>query len=526
MPTTAAAAIDKLADLAGSLYSLPSVAMDVLRMTESDAVDAHELKQAIERDPALAAKLLRVVNSSLFGLSGEVGDLNQAVAMLGVKPLKLLVLGFSLPHRLFAGAARDALQRYWTVSLTRAVSARALATRFPSVNGDEAMLAGLLRGLGQLVLIQQLGDAYVRLVDDATGERLAELERESLGFSHAQLTAALLRRWRLPARLARAVEEAESDCAASQRKLSPLGQTLALAELTTQLVLDRRLDALPELLERGDAWCGLSKPALNVALAPLQDQVDGLAEAMSVELAPGLNYEQVILDAHARLALSVEEAVSELLGAADDRAAEELLGETHDVRLAMRAFLRGDTRRAEAMLTRAEGAHARPARAQNEAADTAPHGPLTEAAHEELVEAVAKAAHRCRAKRMELSLVLVRATAPEGVGQQRVDREVSGVLAATLELWQLEHAPRLALGDGLTALLLPGVDRREAVALARRACAAPLTRAPSARLRVGVASIGIIPHRFDPQRLLEGAAGCLSTAMVSGASAVKSIEVY
>ena len=85
------------------LFSLPAVAMKVLELTANPEVDTHALKECIENDPALTGKILRVVNSSLFGLSREVCDLQQALALLGTKPLKLLVLGFSLPGQLFRG---------------------------------------------------------------------------------------------------------------------------------------------------------------------------------------------------------------------------------------------------------------------------------------------------------------------------------------------------------------------------------------------------------------------------------------
>src|SRR5690606_23398264 len=92
--------LDLIIAKAESLYSLPAVAMEVLKLTEGERVDARALKECIERDPALVVKLLRVVNSSLFGLSSKVENLTQALALLGIKPLKLLVLGFSLPNKL------------------------------------------------------------------------------------------------------------------------------------------------------------------------------------------------------------------------------------------------------------------------------------------------------------------------------------------------------------------------------------------------------------------------------------------
>src|SRR5690606_5979183 len=125
--------------------------------------DADRLKQTIEHDPALAGKILRVVNSSLFGLSQQVSDLNQALALLGTKPLKLLVLGFSLPERLQCDVAGDVLTWYWKRTLTRAVAARELAEQ-AKIPGDEAFIAGLLEDLGLLVLVQELGQPYVELI--------------------------------------------------------------------------------------------------------------------------------------------------------------------------------------------------------------------------------------------------------------------------------------------------------------------------------------------------------------------------
>ena len=114
---TSTSPIDELVRRARSLYTLPAVASEVIELTSNPKVDAAALKECIQTDPALTAKLLRVVNSSLFGLSREVCDLNQALALLGTKPLKLLVLGFSLPENLFAEVAREQLDWYWSTTL-------------------------------------------------------------------------------------------------------------------------------------------------------------------------------------------------------------------------------------------------------------------------------------------------------------------------------------------------------------------------------------------------------------------------
>ncbi len=77
-----ATTLDQLAARLGHLYSLPGVAMQVLQLTRDPYVDTRALKECIENDPAISSRILRVVNSSLFGLSREVSDLNQALALL------------------------------------------------------------------------------------------------------------------------------------------------------------------------------------------------------------------------------------------------------------------------------------------------------------------------------------------------------------------------------------------------------------------------------------------------------------
>src|SRR5690606_1118285 len=133
MSTISLAAADSLQQLVAcsrELYTLPRVAMEVLELTDRPNVDIPALRKCVEHDPALTTKVLRVVNSSLFGLPRQVTDLNHALTLLGVKPLKMLVLGFSLPPDLFAGLQAEVLQQYWRRSIIKAVAAREIARRW------------------------------------------------------------------------------------------------------------------------------------------------------------------------------------------------------------------------------------------------------------------------------------------------------------------------------------------------------------------------------------------------------------
>ncbi len=329
----------------GALYSLPAVAVEVIQLTSNPQVDACALKQRIEKDPALTVKILRVVNSSLFGLSREVSDLNQALALLGTKPLKLLVLGFSLPEGLFVDVAREQLDWYWRTTLVRAVAAREISEQLWHRSGDDAFLAGLLQDIGVLVLLDQLREPYAQFLGRVIEERgdLNSCETESLGFDHTQLTACLLRQWNMPDLLVEAIaENRDSEVLAQQKTPSAeLAQVLHLAGLLAELVGQNRLHVLPELLEAGEIYCGFDNERLHELIPTLQEKVQQLAEVLSLDLPEGTEYSQVLIEAHAQMAMITEEVAERLSRppSKQEKAYESVLEETAELQSAMSDFL-------------------------------------------------------------------------------------------------------------------------------------------------------------------------------------------
>src|SRR5688572_15563970 len=101
--------LDHFVSRARRLYSLPAVALRVLELTATPSVDVPELAACVEQDPALTTKILRVVNSSMFGLNQRVNTVKQSIALLGIQPLKMLILGFSLPGNLASNSGSQVL---------------------------------------------------------------------------------------------------------------------------------------------------------------------------------------------------------------------------------------------------------------------------------------------------------------------------------------------------------------------------------------------------------------------------------
>ena len=336
--------VEQIAARAAALYSRPTVALEIVRLTNEPQVDPRLLKELLEKDPALTCKVLRVVNSSFYGLRREVADLNQALTVLGNKPLRLLVLGFSLPDELFAELAAEQLKWYWRTTLTRAVAARQLATELWQEEGDEAFIAGLLQDIGILALLRELGEPYAKLLGGVMRQRsdLAALERDSLGFDHIELSAALMREWHLPQRLVDAVA-APKQVDRLVRTISvdaDLARILHLAELLAQLVGQRRFSVLAELLEAGGAYHDLTKGRLAVLVEKLQPQVEQLANVMSVELAGDQNYVDVLTTAHERMSKLSEEFAGQFRQhRSEDEVYTELLHEAQELTIAMKVFL-------------------------------------------------------------------------------------------------------------------------------------------------------------------------------------------
>ena len=185
----------------GKLPTLPSVAQEVLRVTKSPDATIDELVEAVEIDPVISAKILRLANSSQFAQSRRITTLKQAAVLIGMKAVKLLSLGFALANGLPRNGDAVAFDytQYWKSSVSTAVAGKSLARKIGSRLGDEAFLCGLLLRIGQLAMATALSEQYDEVVQ-ASPTRLpsADVERRILGFDHYQVGSALLDSWGLP----------------------------------------------------------------------------------------------------------------------------------------------------------------------------------------------------------------------------------------------------------------------------------------------------------------------------------------
>lgn len=199
-------AIDGFLDRMDQLHSAPQVAQKILLLTRDSDFDVRTVAQCIESDPALSAKILRVANSSRYGLRHKVTSVRQAVAFIGQRSLRLIALTFGLVESMTRGARGKQYSEFWRRSLTIATVAAELAKLKKDLNADEAYSAGLLADMGELIFAQLEPERFFSIVDQHPhGLELLKAEREEFGFAHPELGARLLQRWELPEELIEAV---------------------------------------------------------------------------------------------------------------------------------------------------------------------------------------------------------------------------------------------------------------------------------------------------------------------------------
>ncbi len=189
------------------LPTIPAVAVRVIDLVQRPDVSLDELGAMIERDPALAARVLRMANSGFYGRPRSISRVRDAVLILGLRTVKTLALGFTLVNDLRTREAGIDHTWLWQRSIYAAIVARAVAARAGSRLADEAFLGGLFHLLGVIALEAALDGDYRAIASEAGRDvallRAREIER--LGVDHARVGAALAERWNLPPALVDAI---------------------------------------------------------------------------------------------------------------------------------------------------------------------------------------------------------------------------------------------------------------------------------------------------------------------------------
>ncbi len=202
--TSVAGALKEISHIA----TLPEVTLKIIELVEDPSSSAQDLHEVISNDPALCSRILKVVNSSFYGLPGQIASINRAIVMLGLNAVKNIAIAASLA-KLFRGGELTpffSAKELWDHSNAVAIACKMISDRLGLGLGDEAYLAGLIHDIGIMVEMQydrtNLIDALDRCNADSSGTpavSLLETEEEIFGANHQDFGKGLCEKWKFPA---------------------------------------------------------------------------------------------------------------------------------------------------------------------------------------------------------------------------------------------------------------------------------------------------------------------------------------
>lgn len=197
LPPELMKAMNRVTDIS----SLPEITTRIVEVVENPKSTAQDMHDIVKHDPALAAKVLKVVNSAFYGLPSQIASLDRAIVMLGLSAVKNIALAASLSRLFRPGviSERFAARDLWTHCISVGVCARMLA-QYGFGQVEEAFVAGLVHDMGLLIEFQLFPEKLKAIAEQCEREPrdFRALEQEIIGADHQAFGAALSAKWKFP----------------------------------------------------------------------------------------------------------------------------------------------------------------------------------------------------------------------------------------------------------------------------------------------------------------------------------------
>ena len=291
--------VELLKQIAGSpnIPSPPTVILRVLEKASAPDCSIADLCKIIQMDAGLSGKILRIVNSALFGLSRPATSIQRALAVVGVNSARLLVLAIAMPEmNQKSNLPAQVIQRYWRSSISGAIIAHELAQRFGSRDAEDDMAAGLLRDVGELILqhiFPSCAQEMAQQPEEALVRSQCEVEEVHYGIHHAEVSAFILDGWRLPADITEPIRwhHCPDQGKYSTPKAEVRAYSLHFASCATQLVLHPNHPAvLRDLYHLARERFRMEADEVLEFLRPLDQKVADFAALLQVDMGEARDF--------------------------------------------------------------------------------------------------------------------------------------------------------------------------------------------------------------------------------------------
>jgi len=190
-----------LAKSASKLFTLPEICIKLQDLIYDPSSSAADIAKLIAIDPSLSARLLKIANSPFYNFPSQIDELGRAINLIGTEDLYNLALATSTPGAFSALDKNEHIDinTYWHHSVMTGLIARSLAQHCSVRHSEKLFLAGLFHNLGQLVVLEQMPEAFIKIEEMKNDNQAPwEIEKAVLGFTFADVSTELLRCWKMP----------------------------------------------------------------------------------------------------------------------------------------------------------------------------------------------------------------------------------------------------------------------------------------------------------------------------------------
>jgi HD-like signal output (HDOD) protein len=290
-----------------AIPSVPQVATRFLEIIQDPEFEIRDVVEVLSTDAGTASEILRLANSSLFGVTRKVTALPHAVTLLGIKRVRSLVLGRYIVDSINQkGCGHLDASYYWRRSLATAVLSARLADVLEPGSREEAFISGLLADVGVVILDEAMSEKYEPVISQYRPEgdpHLIAAEQDLVGTCHPEVSAAVLEYWQLPENICEAVRWHSWDLQCDTRPT--LASIVGGAEQLAMLLCEK-----PEEMEQIVACCQQVADTLQVDLPVMARCFEGVEQQIR-ELSELLKIEIIASQVYAMIADELQHAVAQ-----------------------------------------------------------------------------------------------------------------------------------------------------------------------------------------------------------------------
>ena len=183
------------------LATFPDIYFRIMEVLNNPRSSAAQAADVVSKDVGLSAKLLKLVNSPLYGFPSKIDTIQRAVTLVGSNELSMLALGVSVVQY-FNDVPSDFMnmESFWKHSIACGIFARIIAGQAFGLSEERFFIGGLIHDIGRLILIKNSPQSAMSVFHVARSEDCVTLdaERRLLGYDHADLARLVLEQWKFP----------------------------------------------------------------------------------------------------------------------------------------------------------------------------------------------------------------------------------------------------------------------------------------------------------------------------------------